>query len=119
MKFAAGSLVVLALAACQSPPDQSQMERAGAGPDGAYDLPGREIAETLCASCHAIGRADESLHPEAPALRTLSTKYPVEMLAEALAEGILVGHPDMPPFVLEPGEIDALLDYLEVIQVTR
>lgn len=80
---------------------------------------GRLIAEAYCAACHAIGREDESAHPEAPAFRTLSQQYPVEALAEALAEGIMVGHPDMPEFVFQPEEIDHLLDYLISVQETR
>ncbi|MEO0467471.1 MAG: hypothetical protein AAF216_13090 [Pseudomonadota bacterium] len=60
---------------------------------------------------------DESQHPQAPALRTLNHNYPVEALAEPLAEGIVVGHPDMPEWQFEPEDIDALLAYLETIQV--
>src|SRR3954463_13179464 len=51
-----------------------------------------------CARCHATGTAGLSPHPEAPPFRTLSRRYPVEGLAEALAEGLFVGHPDMPQF---------------------
>jgi hypothetical protein len=40
------------------------------------------------------------------------TRYPPENLAEALAEGIVSGHPDMPEFVFEPAEIEAILAYL-------
>ena len=35
-------------------------------------------------------------------------------LAEALAEGLSTGHPDMPEFVFEPQEINAILTYLQV-----
>jgi mono/diheme cytochrome c family protein len=48
----------------------------------------------------------------APPFRDLPKRYPVEHLAEALAEGIVAGHPAMPRFVLEPREIDALLAYM-------
>jgi hypothetical protein len=37
-------------------------------------------------------------------------------LAEALAEGIFVGHPDMPEFVFEADEVGAILAYLKSIQ---
>jgi mono/diheme cytochrome c family protein len=77
---------------------------------------GRSIAETRCISCHAIGETGESRNPEAPPLRTLSERYPVNALEEAFAEGMLVGHPGMPEFRFEPREIDALLAYLESIQ---
>lgn len=79
---------------------------------------GEALASMHCASCHAISLTDESRHPDAPALREISQAYPVEMLGEALAEGILVGHPDMPVFSFAPSDIEALLSYLESIQET-
>ncbi len=48
----------------------------------------------------------------APAFRDLASRYPIENLAEALAEGIVTGHPAMPVFTFEPREIDALLAYI-------
>jgi hypothetical protein len=53
---------------------------------------------------------------EAPAFRTLSNKYPVENLAESLAEGIVSGHPDMPIFVFSPQDVAAIIDYLQSVQ---
>jgi cytochrome c len=77
---------------------------------------GRDIADRLCARCHAIGAEGESPHDEAPPFRTFADKWPVDHLGEALAEGITVGHPDMPEFVLEPDEIDAFIAYLESLE---
>jgi mono/diheme cytochrome c family protein len=74
---------------------------------------GRAIAETKCARCHAIGTAGESPVALAPPFRVLPQRYPVDHLAEALAEGIVVGHPMMPEFTFDPPEIDALLTYIE------
>ena len=74
------------------------------------------VVEANCSQCHAIARDDDSAHPDAPPFRTLSARYPIEALAEALAEGIVVGHPDMPEFVAGPDEIEAILAYLESIQ---
>ena len=51
--------------------------------------------------------------PEAPPLRTLHTRYPIDSLTEAFAEGIVTGHPQMPVFTFTIEEIDALLAYLE------
>lgn len=73
---------------------------------------GRAIAEEHCARCHAVGATDVSPHPEAPAFRTFQQKWPLYHLEEALGEGIVVGHPDMPAFEMEPEDIDALLAYL-------
>jgi hypothetical protein len=52
----------------------------------------------------------------APPFRTLARKYPIDELAESLAEGLSVGHPDMPEFVFEPDDIIAILAYLNSIQ---
>jgi cytochrome c len=73
---------------------------------------GRAILDANCHRCHAIGMEDTSHHEEAPPFRVVVTRYPPEDLAEALAEGIVSGHPDMPEFVFQPDEIEAILAYL-------
>jgi mono/diheme cytochrome c family protein len=73
---------------------------------------GRAIIEANCARCHAIGMEDSSHHEEAPPFRVVVTRYPPADLAEALAEGIVSGHPDMPEFVFQPAEIEAIIAYL-------
>ena len=87
--------------------------RAGGHP---LEKRGASLLTTNCSRCHAIGRDGASPHPAAPPFRTLSRKYPIEGLAETLAEGLSVGHPDMPEFVFEPDEIAAILAYLKSIQ---
>jgi cytochrome c len=77
---------------------------------------GEALLTANCARCHAVGRGGASAHPEAPPFRTLSRKFKIEGLAEALAEGIFTGHPDMPEFVFEPDEVGAIIDYLKSIQ---
>ena len=57
-----------------------------------------------------------SLHPEAPPFRTLSSRYPIEDLSESLAEGIVSGHPDMPIFVFSPADVEAIIEYLNSVQ---
>ena len=54
------------------------------------------FAKTNCSNCHAIGHYDVSPLAIAPRFRTLHENYPVEELEEALAEGIVTGHPAMP-----------------------
>jgi len=80
---------------------------------------GRAFAQRHCATCHAIGRTGSSPYAPAPPFRTLHERYDVEALAEALAEGIVVGHGgarQMPQFVLSPAEIDDLLAYLKSLE---
>lgn len=83
----------------------------------------QEHGETLvrrhCAGCHAVGRSGESPEPAAPPLRELHQRYDPEMLAEALAEGLLTGHPLMPEFRFPPEEVRAIIDYLQSIQTRR
>lgn len=74
---------------------------------------GRAFAEAQCARCHAVAEAGVSPMAEAPPLRELPSRYPVEALAEALAEGIVVGHPAMPQFELAPQEIADLLAHID------
>lgn len=74
---------------------------------------GRDIAERFCARCHAIGPEGESPHASAPPFRQIAAKGNVESLEEALAEGIVVGHPDMPQFQLRPETVGALVAYLK------
>ena len=73
---------------------------------------GEAIAQKSCARCHAIGETDTSSMGLAPPFRDLSKRYPLETLEEALAEGIVVGHPAMPRFTFEPREINALLSFI-------
>ena len=70
----------------------------------------------LGASCHAVGRAGASPNKDAPALGTLGQRYPVDSLEEALGEGILSGHPDMPEFRFDADEVGAIIVYLQSIQ---
>jgi mono/diheme cytochrome c family protein len=77
---------------------------------------GRIFALTNCARCHAIDRVSSSPLKIAPPFRTLHTRYPVETLAEALAEGIQTGHPAMPEFQLDPDQIHDLLSYMKTLE---
>ena len=77
---------------------------------------GKALVEFNCARCHAIGKTDKSSHPDAPAFRTLSKRYPITDLEEALAEGISTGHPDMPEWVASPDQIEAIIAYISSLQ---
>lgn len=87
--------------------------------DAAIRRQGQALLARHCSRCHAIASTGDSPHPQAPPFRTLGQKYPVDFLAEALAEGLSTGHDDMPEFAFEPHEINAILAYLASIQVPR
>jgi cytochrome c len=77
---------------------------------------GKALVTANCSRCHAIGTEGDSPHPEAPPFRTLARRYPIDSLQEALAEGIVSGHPDMPIFIFGPQDVEAIIDYLQSIQ---
>jgi mono/diheme cytochrome c family protein len=77
---------------------------------------GRALVEESCARCHATGAAGDSPLALAPRFRELSRRYPVSAIEEALAEGIMTAHPDMPEFVFAPEDAAAIVAYLASIQ---
>ena len=79
---------------------------------------GLDLAEQMCAACHALTPEGVSPNPAAPNFNALTLAYPAEHLAEGFAEGILVGtdaHIGMPQFELAPEQIDDLIAYLETV----
>jgi cytochrome c len=79
---------------------------------------GRALAERLCARCHAMDGAGPSPVAQAPSFSTLERRWPVENLAEALAEGIATGHgsTQIPAFDFTTEEIDDLLAFPKFVQ---
>ena len=104
-----------ALTACQPSPYAPSVASVTESTPG-DPISGRDVADRSCALCHAIARDGVSPDPRAPAFRTLSGRYPLDSLSEALAEGIVVGHTGMPQIQLEPVKIRDLIAYLETIQ---
>ena len=76
---------------------------------------GRELLSRLCSNCHAIGAKERSRHPAAPPFKQVMKRYKAQMLAEALAEGLSTGHPDMPDFTFEPEQVAVILEYLDAL----
>lgn len=89
-----------------------------AGPSQADDdlKLGEQLLQEDCAQCHAVGRTGASPNAAAPAFRTLGQRYPIDSLEEALGEGILSGHPDMPEMSFDADEVGAIIAYLKSIQ---
>ena len=77
---------------------------------------GLVLVQTNCARCHAIGRAGGSPLKIAPPFRALHLHYPVEDLQEPLAEGIVTGHPTMPEFRFDPGQVGDVIAYLKSLE---
>lgn len=77
---------------------------------------GEAIAETACASCHAIGAETESPHPYAPPFSLLDQVVDLGTLKQTFTEGINTDHPDMPNWQFDQIDIDGLVAYLESVQ---
>jgi cytochrome c len=77
---------------------------------------GHQIVAQYCGGCHAIGDTGDSPNAKAPHFRDLHLRYPVENLAEALAEGILAGHPEMPEFRFASDDVKDIIAYLKSVQ---
>lgn len=107
--LAAGAVALLSL------PLPLPISRPARAWDRQVDQGGR-LARTHCARCHAVGRAGTSPLLAAPPFRDLHDRYPVEDLAEALAEGIRTGHPSMPEFRFDPDQAQSLIAYLKSLE---
>ena len=77
---------------------------------------GKRLALTYCAKCHAIDKVSPSPLKIAPPFRTLHERYPVGMLEESLAEGIVTGHPTMPQFRFEGDQVGDFIAFLKTLE---
>ena len=77
---------------------------------------GLVFVRTNCSRCHSVDKVSRSPLPMAPPFRTLHERYPVQNLEEPLAEGIITGHPSMPEFRLDPGQITDVIAYLKALE---
>jgi len=105
-------LVAAAIGVAASPPQlaRSQSVLSPAAQRGLV------FVRTNCARCHSVDKVGESPLHIAPPFRTLHTRYPVESLQESLAEGIVTGHPTMPEFRLDPGQVADVIAYLKSLE---
>jgi len=77
---------------------------------------GLTFVRANCAQCHAVDKVSPSPLSVAPPFRTLHERHPVEDLARSLAEGIRTGHPTMPEFRLDPGQVTDVVAYLNTLE---
>lgn len=137
---AAGIGVLVAISGCAKPDDKADRgeERTASLPAGESDAAkapaspapaapaagtpelaaierGGAIVAENCARCHARAPGEVSKHASAPSFATLFNAYPPEYLQEAFAEGVFVGHDDMPAFEFTPEQINDLVVYLKTL----
>jgi mono/diheme cytochrome c family protein len=78
---------------------------------------GQELAQRLCAACHAIGRAERSPIPVAPSFRQMESRVgDLDQLIERFQGGVIAGHPEMPAFILKDQEARALVAYMRSLR---
>lgn len=77
---------------------------------------GKALVTMYCSDCHATGKLGESRLALAPHFRDLHLRYDVEWLSEALVEGIVTAHPDMPEFEFDPEQAAAIVSYLKTLE---
>ena len=78
---------------------------------------GRELLETLCGRCHAVGETGRSPSIDAPPFRKFGDrKLYDEDFAQRLQNGLSTIHPDMPTFRFNRLDAEAAVDYLKAIQ---
>lgn len=109
--FAAGLLVL-----CVSPAGAANKDAAAAK---AAISRGHDFVAANCGRCHAVEPKGDSPLIQAPHFRDLAKRYPLEDLAEALSEGIVTGHKDMPQFQLDQGQVADVIAYLKSLKPRR
>ena len=77
---------------------------------------GKRLALTWCSKCHAIDKVSPSPLGIAPPFRDLHKRYPVDTLQEALAEGLVTGHPTMPEFRFDADQVGDFIAFLKTLE---
>jgi len=77
---------------------------------------GKAFAQANCSQCHSIDSTGRSPRSDAPPFRILHKQYPVETLEDALSEGLSTGHPRMPEFRLDPGQVGDFIGFLKSLE---
>ncbi len=91
-----------------------------AGSAASHDVAdGEKLLRDNCSRCHAIGQEGESPLPIAPPFREVMKIYGAGSLEEALGEGLVTGHADMPEFVFPPDQVGAIVAYLHTLEVQK
>jgi cytochrome c len=73
---------------------------------------GKLLLEQNCGRCHSLEATGASPLPQAPPLREVYLKYPIDQLEQGFAEGMGSRHRDMPQIQFSPEQVAAILSYL-------
>jgi len=70
------------------------------------------LHQAHCSRCHSIEAPGTSPLEQAPPLREVYLKYPIDQLEEGFAEGMASRHRDMPQIQFSSDQVSAILSYL-------
>jgi cytochrome c len=73
---------------------------------------GRLLLQKNCSRCHSIDATGQSPLEQAPPLREIYLKYPIEQLEYGFAEGMGSKHREMPQIQFSSEQVSAILNYL-------
>lgn len=103
------AVVSIMLVGCQTPPEPYYAGDA---------VEGRQVAEQLCSSCHALGQQGVSPNPAAPPFRIVLGKYDEASLVKDLDRAVGLSHLKMPTFHLGDGHAKDLVAFMRSIPQT-
>ena len=83
--------------------------------DAAYVKRGQELAQLLCARCHAIAGPGPGAEEKSPPFSTLVSTLTLEGIADQLLEGLPMGHDPMPKWQFSEQQVEDLLFYIESV----
>ncbi|MGI8723980.1 MAG: c-type cytochrome [Methyloceanibacter sp.] len=86
------------------------VQSALAAPDSGAAIEGKTILEAHCARCHSIAATGPSPLKQAPPLREIYLRDPIEELEGRFAEGMGSRHCDMPQIQFSTEQVAAHLD---------
>jgi mono/diheme cytochrome c family protein len=75
-------------------------------------IEGKMLLEKNCSRCHSIDATGQSPLAQAPPLREVYLRYPIEQLEYGFAEGMGSRHREMPQIQFSSEQVSAILNYL-------
>lgn len=82
-------------------------------PTLAQEADGEALLRKNCASCHAVGPADQSPMSKAPPFRDLYARLAPKELETVILQGAVSHYPGMPQIEFSLSDTEAIMAYLE------
>ena len=98
-----------------NPGHDSRSDGRACGRYAAFVKRGQELAQLLCARCHAIAGPGPGTEEKSPPFSTLVSRLTLEGIADQLLEGLPLGHEPMPQWQFSEQQVEDLLFYIESV----